>query len=189
MKYRVGIDCDQVLRDWVTGVKAAASFYWGIELGDDVFTDHKQIYQIKTPDGSLGSQIFGARPVAWKVFFDAPPMKDALQAYKLFVEDRHFEVFIITNQNEMTAEITSKWLLANGMDRHVGTIYTQDKLRHPIHIMIDDNPKIIQQYRSAMRSGILIRAPHNKEFNTPPVTETLLSAYYKCADMMRNNGF
>lgn len=173
-RVRVGIDCDEVLRDFVGQIINLAYEETGImtERPENYY------YDIDKQTGiSFRKRIWDTGEWADKVFVDAPVIGQAKTGYHMFCDDPQFEVYIVSTQKKGTEHYTDKWLLKNGFDRHVRNIYTRNKLEAPCQVLIDDKVEHIKKYNEESRMGIIMTREHNKYEQLPYRVDNLIEAY------------
>ncbi|HSH53032.1 MAG TPA: hypothetical protein VK982_15000 [Bacteroidales bacterium] len=125
-----------------------------VSLADRVFKDHLEEF------------LLGGRP-----------MKGARKSFQCFVDNKHFDVYIVTSRYEENRDLTDRWLKENGFVGQIDTLYMKDKTKAPCQVLIDDHVKHIKSYIDKARMGVLVDAVHNQDSQVGYRVENLQKAY------------
>lgn len=173
-RIRVGVDVDGVMRDFHSAVIDKAKPH-GLTIEYQDITNWDFLRTNAVNGKSLAYHIFDSKEWAEDVFAKAPVLDGAKQAYNLLCE--YYDVYIVSDQANDTKHYTDLWLRENGFNRHVGAIYTSNKIQAPCQVLIDDNYEHIKKYNDSARLGILIDRPWNKKHEYHLRASQLIDAY------------
>lgn len=173
-KLRIGIDVDGVLRDFVEQIAVLAHKETGIRPA----TPTSYYYDIENETGiSFRKRIWETKEWLVPVFEDAPVIENAKEAFKKFVDNDRYNVYIVSAQEKGTEQHTTNWLEKNGFTGFQDIIYTKKKLDAPCQILIDDKISNIKEYDSNSRMGILQDTTYNQDYKTNRRVKNLIEAY------------
>lgn len=178
-KIRIGIDVDEVLRDFVGRISDLAYEETGIR----VQRPSTYYYDIEKETGiSFRDKIWGTGEWAEKVFEGASLVDNAKEGYDAFMGNDRYDVYIVTTQSKDTEHHTLNWLKDNGFTGYKDIYVTKDKLEAPCQILVDDKIDNVKAYNENARLAYLADRPHNQEYETNRRVNDLLDAYQKITE-------
>ncbi|HSH24789.1 MAG TPA: hypothetical protein VLA13_04550 [Massilibacterium sp.] len=174
MSVSVAIDIDGVLANQIDKFEQIAKRY-GI-TDTEWRKSYNGIYQVYDKDNViLADRIF--KDHLEEFLLDTKPMKGARKAFKKFIDNKHFDVYIVTSRHKENGDLTERWLTENGFVGHIDTLYMKDKTKAPCQVIVDDHVKHIKSYSSKARMGILVDAPYNQDSQVGYRVKSVKKAY------------
>lgn len=182
----IGIDCDGVLRNFTEGV---------ITIGKK----HGLVLEKPTTWNWLDLNKYNGRPLAYyiwqsrewakELFENSPIIPGSFLAYKELVDLDYTNVYIVTTQSEKTKHHTIEWLNKFGFDKHVKTIFSKEKHKTGMDILIDDKYDNIKKQIDTGRLGHLIKQPYNEKYEYPFKFNHLEDSVNWIKNEVENNDF
>lgn len=174
MSVSVAIDIDGVLNDQFYKFGEIAQRYSITDTGWD--TTYNGIYKVYDKENvSLADRVF--KDHLEEFILGGKPIEGTKETFDRFINNKYFDVFVVTSRYEKNRDLTDKWLEDNGFVGQTDTLYLKDKTKAPCQAIIDDHPKHVRSYVEKARMGILVDASHNQDANVGYRVNHLKQAY------------
>lgn len=162
-KIRVGVDVDEVLRDFVGRIQELVFEETGVyfERPDTYYFD-----TVGKSGISFRKKIWETGEWAKPVFEGAAVIDGAKETWKEMLANPAIEPYIVTTQSAGTEEFTLNWLAKHGFTGYKEIYITKNKLEAPCQVLIDDKVDNFEAYQNNGRDGYLCSRPHNQHHKT-----------------------
>lgn len=158
MNLSIALDCDGILRNFTSSVSRVGKKH-GVDITSEP-TEWSYIFNIPHKDKTFGNYAF--TEYAQDIFENASVIEGAKEAYQKFVNNDKLNVYIVTTQTKDNEQYTLNWLEKNGFEGHEDVLFLRDKTKAHCNVLIDDKPSNVLSYQKAVRMGILLNQPWNK---------------------------